>query len=254
MSDLNAAPVPPPAVAAPERPSGFFANLIDLYFSPAEAFANLLRKPSFLVPLAVHVALSLAFTGIWLQKVDARAFMKARLEESPRASQLPPERMEAIITQQESWLPRISWVSGVLAPMVIAFGLGGIFLFAVRFFYASDVNYKQALTIVTASFATLALLTTPLLLTVLALKDDWTIPPQEALQANVTLFLEKATAPKWLWALGGSLDLFSFWLIFLLATGFGAASKRSWSWALPGIVVPWALFVICKVGLSFLQG
>ena len=252
MSDLSAAP--PVAAGEPQRPSGFFANLIDLYFSPAEAFANLMRKPSFVVPLVVHVTLSLAFTGIWLQKVDARAFMKARIEESPRAAQIPPDRMEAILTQQESWLPRLTWASGVLAPVIIAFGLGGIFLFVFRFFYASDVNFKQAVTVATTSFAALALLTTPLLLSVLALKNDWTIPPQEALQANVTLFLDKASAPKWLWALGSSLDLFSFWLIFLLATGFGAASKRSWSWALAGIAVPWALFVICKVGLSLLQG
>jgi hypothetical protein len=123
-----------------------------------------------------------------------------------------------------------------------------------RFFYASDLSFKQSLTVVTASFATLALLTTPLLLSVLALKDDWTIPPQEALQANVTLFLDKQAAPKWLWAVGSSLDLFSFWLIFLLAAGFAAASKRGWTWALPGVVVPWALFVIGKVALSLLQG
>ena len=206
------------------------------------------------MPLLVHVGLSLAFTGIWLQKVDARAFMKARIEESPRGNQIPPERMEAILSQQESWLPRISWVSGVLAPVIIAFALGGLFLFIFRFFYASDINYKQSLTVVTSSFATLALLTTPLLLSVLALKDDWTIPPQEALQANVTLFLDKASAAKWLWALGSSLDLFSFWLIFMLATGFAAAGKRRWTWALAGVAVPWALFVIGKVGLSLLRG
>ena len=250
MSDLSAAP---PVATEPERPTGFFANLIDLYFSPAEAFTNLLRKPSFLVPLLVHISLSLAFTGIWLQKVDARAFMKARIEESPRGSQIPPERMEAILSQQETWLPRISWASGVLAPVIIAFALGGLLLFVFRFFYSSDINYKQSLTIVTSSFATLALLTTPLLLSVLALKDDWTIPPQEALQANVTLFLDKASAAKWLWSLGSSLDLFSFWLIFMVATGFAAASKRRWTWALPGVLAPWAMFVIGKVGLSLLQ-
>jgi Yip1-like protein len=250
MSDLSAAP---PVATEPERPTGFFANLIDLYFSPADAFANLLRKPSFLVPLLVHISLSLLFTGIWLQKVDARAFMRARIEESPRGSQIPPERMEAILSQQETWLPRISWASGVLAPVIIAFALGGLFLFVFRFFYASEIDYKRSMTVVTSSFATLALLTTPLLLSVLALKGDWTIPPQEALQANVTLFLEKSSAPKWLWALGSSLDLFSFWLLFMLATGFAAASKRRWTWALPGVLAPWAMFVIGKVGVSLLQ-
>ena len=247
MSDLSAAP---PAVAEPQKPTGFFANLIDLYFSPAEAFANLLRKPVFWVPIAIHIALSVAFTGIWLQKVDAKAFIKARIEESPRGAQLPPEQVELAASRQASVIAPFSWASGVLAPPILSLVLGGIFLFVFRFFYGSDVNFKQALTVVSSTFATVALLTTPLMLGVLALKGDWNIPPQEALQANVTLFLDKASAPKWLWALGGSLDLFSFWLMFLLATGFGAASKRGWSWAIAGIAAPWALFVIAKVVLA----
>lgn len=248
MSDLSAA-LPPPA--EPMHPTGFFANLIDLYFAPADAFANLLRKPSFLTPLVLHVALSLAFTGIWLQKVDAKAFFKARIEESGRADRIPSEQMEQILSRQAGFLAPLSWVSGTIAPPILVLALGGILLFVYRFFYAAETTYAQSLAIVASSFAAVALLTTPLMLGVLSLKDDWTIAPQEALQANVTLFLERQATAKPLWALAGSLDLFSFWLIFVLASGFGAASKRNWSWALAGIAVPWALFVACKVGLAF---
>ena len=248
MSDSSGAP---PAPAEPQRPSGFFANLIDLYFSPAEAFANLLRRPSFVVPMLLHVALSVAFTGIWLQKVDAKAFFKARIEESPRGAQLPADRVEMIAGRQAGMLAPFSWAAGALAPPIVSFALGGLFLFVFRFFSGSDVNYKQAVTIVSSTFAAVGLLTTPLMLGVLALKDDWTIPPQEALQANATLFLDRQATARWLWTLAGSLDLISFWMMFLLATGFAAASRRGWSWALAGVVVPWALFVIGKMGLAF---
>ena len=44
--------------------------------------------------------------------------------------------------------------------------------------------------------------------------------------------------------------LFGGWLIFVLASGFAARSKKSWSWALAGIAVPWALWVAGKVALS----
>jgi hypothetical protein len=242
MSDLSAAR--PPA-AEPQRPSGFFANLIDLYFAPAAAFANLLRKPNFLAPLLLHLALSLAFTGIWLQKVDLPGFFAARMQESGRTASIPAERMEQI----EKWTRGSSWGFAVLVPLIVAFGLGGLFLFVFRFFYASEVSYPQSVTIVASSFAAVALLTTPLMLGVLALKGDWTIQPQDALQANLTLLLERQATAKWLWALCSSLDLFSFWLLSLLASGFGAASKRSWTWALPGVVVPWALYVCAKVAL-----
>lgn len=247
MTSPDAAALPP----ASNEATGFFANLVDVYFAPGEAFARLLRKPAFLVPLALHVALSLGFTAIWVQKTDFRAFMKARMEESPRASRLPPEQMNQIVNRQAGVMAPFAWAGGALGPPVVVFALGGLFLFVFRFFYASDLSYRQALMIVATTFAAIALLTTPLMLAVLLLKDDWTIPPQEALQANLTLLLDKAATARPLFALASSLDLISFWMIFVLAAGFGAASKRPWSWALAGIAVPWALWVLGKVGLAF---
>src|SRR5262245_7540964 len=129
MSTAQAAPAAEPAAG----PTGFFANLIDLYFSPAEGFGRVLRKPAFYVPLALHIAIGLAFTAVWVQKADFKAFMKARIEESPRASQIPPERMEEIVNRQAQMMPVMAWGGGVLGPPIAAFVLGGIFLFVFRF-------------------------------------------------------------------------------------------------------------------------
>ncbi len=244
MNDLG-------APAAAEKSSSFFANLIDLYFAPGEAFTNLLRKPGFLVPMALHLALSLGFTAIWLQQTDAKAFIKARIEESGRMDKIPADRLDEILSTQARYFPAFAWGGGVLAPPVVALILAGVLLFVYRFFYSSEVTFRQSLTIVSSTFAALALISTPLVLGVLALKGDWTIAPQEALQANFSLLLDKQSASKPLWAILSSLDLFTFWVMFLLAAGFGAASKRNWSWAVAGIVVPWALWVMGKVGVSF---
>ena len=45
-----------------------------------------------------------------------------------------------------------------------------------------------------------------------------------------------------LWALLSSIDLFSLWMVFLLATGFGAASRkptapRSGGWPCRGLLI-----------------
>jgi hypothetical protein len=62
--------------------------------------------------------------------------------------------------------------------------------------------------------------------------------------------MDKAETAKPLWALVTSLDLFSFWVVFLLATGFGVACKKATGSALWGVVIPWALIVGIKVGWS----
>ena len=51
-----------------------------------------------------------------------------------------------------------------------------------------------------------------------------------------------------------SLDLFTAWFMFLLASGFGVAIRKPTSGALWGVVIPWAVYVLGKVGLAALMG
>jgi hypothetical protein len=101
-------------------------------------------------------------------------------------------------------------------------------------------------------FFALALVTTPLLLLVLQLKGDWNVNPQDAVQANLGLLLDKSEAAKPLWALFTSIDVFSLWLVFLLAVGFGVASRKTSGSALWGVAIPWILIILVKVGWAAL--
>jgi hypothetical protein len=247
MSDPLAPQIPSPAPVAPEPPGGFLQNLIDVYFSPREAFTRIVRAPSFLLPLAAYAVLVLGFTGIWMNKMDAREFMKVQIEESGRADKIPAEQREAIIEQQAKWMPVFAWVMGPVGIAVTLLVIAGVLMFVYRFFYSSEVTFRQAFAIVTWIFFAVSLVTTPLLLLVLQLKGDWNINPQEAIQANLGLLLDKSSAAKPLWALLSSIDVFSLWMIFLLAVGFGVASRKTTGSAIWGVAVPWALIVLGKV-------
>jgi hypothetical protein len=112
--------------------------------------------------------------------------------------------------------------------------------------------FKQALAIVVWTFLAVGLITTPVMLAIMSLKGDWNVSPQEAVQANLGLLLDKSTAAKPLWALFTSVDVFSLWMVFLLAVGFGVASKKPTATALWGVVIPWLLVVAIKVGWAAL--
>jgi hypothetical protein len=232
---------------SPEAAGGFVQNLIDVYFSPREAFTRIVRSPRILLPLVGYVVLVLGFTGIWMQKMDAREFMKVQIEESGQADRIPAEQREAIIEQQAKWMPIFAWVKAVgIAVTLLA--IAGVLMFVYRFFYSSEVTFRQAFAIVTWIFFAVALVSTPLMLLVLQLKGDWNINPQEVIQANLGLLLEKSSAAKPLWALLSSVDLFSLWMVFLLAVGFGVASKKTTGSAIWGVAIPWILIVLVKVG------
>ena len=248
MSDPLPPQIPSPPPVAPESGGGFFQNLIDVYFSPREAFTRIVRSPRILLPLVGYVVLVLGFTAVWMQKMDAREFMKVQIEESGQADKIPAEQREAIIEQQAKWMPIFAWVMGPVGIAVTLVAISGVLMFIFRFFYSSEVTFRQAFAIVTWIFFAVSLLTTPLMLLVLQLKGDWNVAPQEAIQANLGLLLDKSTAAKPLWALLSSIDLFSLWMVFLLAVGFGVASKKTTGSAIWGVAIPWILIVLGKVG------
>jgi Yip1 domain len=246
MSEASVTPAP----VAPEAGGGFLGNLLNMYFEPRKAFASILRRPLLLAALVAYAAIVLGFTGIWLHKVDAHEFMKTQIEESPRADRMTAEQKQAVIETQAKVMPILGWVFGPTFIAIMLLVVAGTLMFVFRFFYGGDVTFKQAIAIVVWTFLAVGLISTPVMLTVMALKGDWNLDPNQVVQANLGLLLDKSTAAKPLWALFTSIDAFVLWMVFLMATGFGVACKKPTSSTLWGVVVPWLIVVAIKVGWS----
>jgi hypothetical protein len=247
MSEPLAPQTPSAAPVAPEKPGGFFQNLVDVYVAPREAFARIVRAPRWVLPAVAHLVVVLAFTGIWMSRMEPREFMKAQLEESGRMEKIPADQREQILDQQARFMPIFGWVGAVVGTAVIFLVVAGALLFVYRFFYSGELSFRQSLAIVCWVFFAVGLITSPLILAVMGMKGDWNISPQDALQANLALFLDKPTAAKPLYSLLSSVDLFSIWHVFLLATGFGLATRRTTASAAWGVVIPWVVIVLVKV-------
>lgn len=239
---------------APQDAGSVAGNVIDLYFEPEAAFRRIFVRPRIWLALLLQTALGVAFTSIWLQKVDAKAFMRAQIEQNPRVQQLDAERIEEIVNTQARFMTSWGRVAPFLAPVVLDLVLAGFLLFMFRFFLASEVSFLQSLGIVSWSFVALGLIQTPVMLAILTLKGDWNVDPNQVIQANPMVFFEASDLPGWLGALLSSLDLFSFWTIFLLGTGYATAGRRSLSTGLWGVGIPWALLVMMKVGFRLIFG
>ena len=248
MSEASVAPSP----VAPEADGGFLGNLLNMYFEPRKAFASILRRPLLLAALVAYAAIVLGFTGIWLHKVDAHEFMKTQIEESPRADRMTAEQKQAVIETQAKMMPILGWVFGPTFIAIMLLVVAGTLMFVFRFFYGGDVTFKQAIAIVVWTFLAVGLISTPVMLTVMALKGDWNLDPNQVVQANLGLLLDKSTAAKPLWALATSIDVFVLWMVFLLAVGFGVAIKKPTSSTLWGVVIPWLVIVGIKVAATAL--
>ena len=235
------------------RRRGLLQHVMGLWTSPGEAFGSILRRPQVLAPLIALVAVQLAFTGIWMGEVDPSEFMKLQMEESGQWEKIPLDGRAEVLESQGRFFPIMAWAGAVLGAPILALVVAGLLLFVFRFFYASQVSFKPALSIVAHAFLAVGLVTAPLTLLVLALRGDWNINPEAAIQANLSLLLgDRDDVPKFLWSFAESLDLFSFWALWLLALGFGLASSRGWRHVLAGVLAPWAIYVLAKSSLAAL--
>ena len=226
------------SVPAEAPAPSFVSSLGNLLIAPREAFTGILRKPSPWLPLLLYIGLQLVFTAVWTSKLDIMAFVTAQSEEAGRPA--PP-------AQALPFIKGMFW-AGPLLFVPIAFFLMALGLWVIyRFFYGSDVTYKISMTICAWTSLITSIVTMPLILLTMVLKGDWQVDPRTALAANLGALLDKATTAKWLFALAGSLDLVSIWIVFLLATGFAVAIRKSTGSALWGVVVPWLLFVLIGV-------
>jgi Yip1 domain len=224
-------------------PKGLPARIVGLWFSPRETFADIVRAPRFWVPIVALVVINLAFTAVWLQKVDVTEFFKVQLENSGQMAKIQPDQLPGIIETQSKFFPVMAWSGAALGAPLFVLVLAAFFLFVYRFFYAGDFKFGQSMGIVAHAFLAVGVITVPLALVTLFLKGDWAMNPQEATQANVSLFLDRDTPSPALYRLAQSVDLFSIWLVILLATGYAVASRKATGAALWGVAIPW-FFVV----------
>jgi hypothetical protein len=237
-----------PSAVAPNR--SFVQHVVGLLFSPREEFPCMLTRPRFWIPLVAWMALGIAFTAFWIQKVEPREFMRNQIQESGRADKMDPAQLEQVLDSQSGMFKPFAWASTVLAPPILTLLVAAVYLFVFRFFYEGELTMAHSLAVAAWSFFIVALVTTPLILLVLSLKGEWNVNPQDAVQASVAMLLDRQTTSKPLYALTSSLDLFSFWIMWLLSTGYGVATRRTTGSAAAGVVGVWAVYVLGKVALA----
>jgi len=242
----------PPAVGAPpgEASPGFFARLVGLYVAPIETFRGIAAHPTFLAPLLAIILMNSAFTFVWLRKADHAEVARAQMEDAGVFDRVPPEKHAEIVERQVRLMPTFAWLGPtVILPVMLAV-LAGLFLFVYRFFYESETTFRQSLAVMAWAHLTFYLLATVLLVLVLTLKGEWSVDPRNVIQASPAALVEKSAVPKPVHSLLDSLDLMSFWLIFLLSAGYAAASRRSVGSAAAGVVALWGIYVLLKVALA----
>jgi hypothetical protein len=239
---------PPPVPAETPQPEiSPLGRIFGVLFSPGATFADIARAPRWIAPILVLTVLSLCVSFALMRRVDWPTFLEKKMSQSSRWEQLSDAQKKQQLEMAEKIVPYQSYAIGLLAPVVAALIIGGVYCGAFNLFLSARVKFKTAFAI-TAHALMIGIVSSPLILIVSLLKRPGEVDPEHLLASNIGEFLSSDT-PKWLLKIADSLDIFSFWLMALLAIGFAAANpkKISKGGAFGVVLGVWAVWVLVKV-------
>lgn len=243
QADHAAADAGAPTMSTPE-------TLANIFFDPGTTFDALRARPRFLVAALIIVALTVIVTALIFQKVKFEDVVRQAIENNPRTAQMTAEQKEQAISMQTK--PVFKYI-GLAAPAIgtaIMLAAGaGIYLLGVMLM-GGRMTYKQSLSVWTYSSFAPAVLGTILAVILLFLKSaddlDFNRPGAGLLVTNVGAFLGSGASPILRAALSW-LDLFTFYGMYLAATGLRRVGKLSSGAAWGVVLILWFIGLLFSV-------
>jgi hypothetical protein len=228
------------------------SRVFGVLFSPQKTFEDIVRKPGWLVPIALVTLLSIAVSFGLNQRVNWREFIGQQIEKSPQGSQLSAEQKEQRIEASAKITPIFTYTIGVLGPIIGALVISLIMWGAYSLLGGISTNFGTAMAITSHAFMT-GLISSPLFLLVIYLKAPGTIDLENPVATNLAAVLPDDSA-KWLVALCKSFDVFTIWTLILLAIGFAVINPKKLKGGKPYVIAfsVWAAWVVCRVGWAFI--
>lgn len=244
------------AVPQTPQPIGAFSRVIGALFNPRPTFEDIGRKPSWLVPMLILIVLNIGITTVFSQRVGWRAFMEQQIEKSPsaqqRMSQLPPDQRERTLETQAKVANVFGYVGGVIGVPVVLMIIGAIFMGIFNATSSAQLDLNTSMSVAAHAYMPFAIAALIGLL-LLCVKPPDTIDLQNLVASNPGALLG-SSSPQWLKSLCSSLDIFTFWVLGLMAFGYSVVrpKKIKMGSALTWIVGIWVVFVLAKVGIAAL--
>jgi hypothetical protein len=247
-----------PETIAPDQhqPAGMseIARIAGVFFEPKKAFADIAARPRWIVPLLLLIVTAFALSMMFAQKGVMRITVEQQMANNAQFQQLPADQR----AQRVEMGVKIGTIIGYCIPIVIPvmFLLIALVMWGITSgILSAPVRFGQVFAIV--AYAELpGLLKQIMIAIVVQIKNVGDINIQNPLMFNPGAFMDPQTSSKFIYTVASWLDLFTLWIILLMATGLKAAAgkKLSFGGALFAVVLPWAVIVLISAAFAGLTG
>jgi hypothetical protein len=224
--------------------------LLEVFYQPGKLFESLPeRRNVWITPLILGILLIIGVTALSINTIGMREIMRQRLA----TSGMSPEQMQQALSRADS--PAQAYVSYLAVALGIPISLlviAGV-LTAFGMMTSRSPKFGDMFSMVTLSFVpywSITALMSALILLITADKSSLDI--NNLIGSNAAAYIDQSTVSKGVYSLLGSLDIFSFALITLLAYGFSKLTRAGMFFGFVAVGTLWAFYVIMKMGASLL--
>jgi len=223
-------------------------RIVGVFFSPKQTFADIVRKPGWVLPLVLITVLSVGGSFAINQRINWREFISQQIDKSPGAANMSAEQKEQRIEGGAKFSPPFTYAIGLLGPIIATLLVALVMWGAYNLMGGASTNFGTSFSITAHAFLT-GLVSSPLFILILYLKPYGTVDLDNPVAANLAAVLPDDSA-KWLVALCKSIDIFTIWTLILLAMGFAATNPRKLKGSKTFSIAlgAWAVFVVLRVG------
>ena len=222
----------------------------NVLFAPEIAFQNVERKPKWLLPLLLITVLSIVSWFAIVQRIGLDTISRTQLENSPQWEQMTPEAREHAIEMSTSTVMQvIGYVPVVVGPALLLLAVSGAFLLAFAL-TGAEATFRKLFAVSAHAIFGYTLVSTGLTIAVLLLaRNPQALDVNNLVHTNLA-FLAKGGERPVLAAFLGSLDLLSFYAIYLLSLGNSIVNRRSLGFNLAVTTFLWAVYVAGKLAIT----
>ena len=130
---------------ASEGSDSSFGRVFGVLFSPKATFESIVRRPTWVVPVALGCVFFIAVVAIFTQRGGWPSFFEKQAANSSRMQKMTAEDREAMINRQIKVAPIAAYIEGVIIPPLAALVVAGVLLLVFNLSVGTTIEFKTSL-------------------------------------------------------------------------------------------------------------
>lgn len=247
---------PPPTTpatvsAAPAARSSSAARILGVFASPGQTFAELAADPHFILCWCIQIVVGLLFAYELMHRVGAYALARQQIMLGSRAQSLSPEQLDKAVSVSATFFKFGMWASPVIA-IVFMLVMAAIMMGIANFVLGYETRYKQQVSMVSHAYLVQSLVGLLTVGVLAMMASPYSFQLNNPIGSNIGFFLDKSGTGAFLYQFATHLDIFSIWIVMLLALGLSKLGGRKGKFGSTLAVVGslWLLYVLVISGVT----